>query len=151
MFTITIKTNRIYFESFEAPCGEPEETEIRQAWEQAACAAIEDAGYESRIDIGVGHDPAIRWYLGYNDRRGFDWSGPADLRPADAEIGFQPEYDCEECENAEAAELWHSVIPIIRRDAQRVAEDAISAASRAAQALSDQFVARSEATEDEED
>jgi len=35
-FTITIKTNRIYFESFEAPCGEPERDEIRAAWERAA-------------------------------------------------------------------------------------------------------------------
>lgn len=152
MFTITIKTNRIHFESFEAPCGEPERDEIRAAWEQAACEVIENAGYEAQIGSGVARNPAREWYLGYGEHRlreWIDWSGPDNRRPA--EIAFSPECDCEECDNAEAEALWKAAMPMVRRDVKRVAEEAIMAADRAAQALSDQFVAQSEATENEED
>jgi len=147
-FTITIKTNRIYFESFEAPCGQPERDEIRAAWERTACEVIENAGYKSQIEIGVGHDPAREWYLDYGDHWSLDWSRPADRRPA--EIAFVAECDCDECDNAEAEELWKAAMPIIRRDVKRVAEEAIEAADEAAQALSDHFVKQSEATENEE-
>lgn len=148
-FTITIKTNRIYFESFDAPCGQPERDEIRAAWESAAVETIEAAGYAAQVEIGVGHDPAREWYLGYGDRRGIDWFGPAALRPA--EIAFEAECDCYECDNAEAEALWKAAMPIIRRDVKRVVDEAIEAANEASQALSDHFVKQSEATENEED
>lgn len=148
-FTITITTNRIYFESFDAPCGQPERDEIRAAWESAAVETIEAAGYAAQVEIGVGHDPAREWHLDYGDARWIDWSGPDNRRPA--EIAFEAECDCEECDNAEAEALWKAAMPIIRRDVKRVAEEAIEAADEASQALSDHFVKQSEATENEED
>lgn len=139
-FTLSVKTNRIYFERYEAPCGEPEDNEIRQAWESAAILAIEAAGYDCEVDVGVGGDPAVRWHLGY-DGNWFDWStGP---RMDDERIGNPIDELCEECADEAARDLWRAILPILRRDAARVADDAISSAADAAEQLSAEFVRQS--------
>ena len=58
--TIKIQTNRIFFEQFPHPCGEPELKDIRNAWAAACTDVIEDAGFEAEVGYGVGYDPAVK-------------------------------------------------------------------------------------------
>ncbi len=125
--TIKIKTNRIYFEQFEAPCGEPEVTEIKQAWESAIYAVIEASGFQAETHIGVGFDPAVQKIVVT------DFSGECDCEKLDkdCECGYKPELQA----FAELCEKYGNLI----------AEKAVEAGSDAARAKSDEFVKASEA------
>jgi hypothetical protein len=141
-FTISVKVNRIFFERYEAPCGEPETDEIRKSWEFALIEEIEKSGYDAKVEYGVGHDPTPNWYLTY-DGNCIDWSG----KPAggNQDLVLPGHEQCEECEDAAAQELWIAVRAIVRNDAGTTADVALQAGDAAAQALSDLYVAQSEA------
>jgi hypothetical protein len=142
---ITIKTNRIFFERFEVPCGDTELKEIKSAWESAAINAIEKAGYEANIGIGVGYDPAVRTYISINGVcLGWNSDGrePNAARTISKNIAggcYGEECDCDEPIEA----LMTNLIPIVLRDARRVIDDALEVADNAAKNLSDEFVAAS--------
>jgi len=143
--TITFHVNRIYFESYEAPCGEPERSEIRQAWESAIVGTIEAAGYTCEFEHGVGFDPGIKWYARLGEGESYAWNGGG----VKAKDGYPLDDACEECEDAAAKDLWHEVLPILRRDTERTVEAALEAAGVAASELSDQFVRESQEAADD--
>ena len=120
--TIKIKTNRIYFEQFEAPCGEPEVSEIKMAWESAIYKAIEEAGFTSETEIGVGYDPAVCKYVTIEIAHG----GGCEAGEAECDCGFEKE-------------LEH-LISLCERYGESVAERAVEAGYEAAAAKSAEFV-----------
>lgn len=65
--TITINVNRIYFEQFDAPAGEPDYAEIRREWEAAAVAVIEAVGFDAEVNFKVGYNPAPSFYVTFED------------------------------------------------------------------------------------
>jgi hypothetical protein len=127
--TITVRTNRIYFERFEAPCGEPEVSEIKRAWESAIYKVIEDAGFEAEVEIGVGYDPAVKHYVNIE---------AGDECDCDNET---PDCDCEA--KAEIKPL----VALAERYGERVAEQAAEAGFEAAAEKSGEFVRASEGPE----
>jgi hypothetical protein len=128
--TIKIKTNRIYFEQFQAPCGEPEVSEIKMAWESAIYKVIEDARFEAETEIGVGHDPAVQKFV-------------------TVEAG--DECECEnqspDCDCRAKTEM-PELIKLCERYGELVAESAIEAGYEAAAKQSKQFVKASEENEE---
>lgn len=123
---IKIKTNRIYFEQFEAPCGEPEVSEIKMAWESAIYKVIEAAGFTAETEIGVGHDPAVCKYVTVEAGDECDCENQS------------PDCDCEA--KAEVPEL----IKLCERYGELIAERAVEAGESAADATSEEFVKASE-------
>lgn len=153
---IEISTNRIFFERFEAPCGDPEDSEIRNAWESTIYETIEAAGFEAKTTIGVDLDPACSFGIAINDIF-CAWSNPftinCSLKEEITQIVESITGDCAcNCENCDceerAEEFVTAVLPSILRDARRVAEQALENATGSAQDLSDKFVKDSESVED---
>lgn len=123
---IKIKTNRIYFEQFEAPCGEPEDSEIKQAWAAAIYAIIEAAGFTAETGIGVGFDPAVQKFINVI---------------ADGECDCEnPSSDCDCTAKNELPDL----IKLCEKYGELVAEKAVDAGYEAAAAKSAEFVKASE-------
>lgn len=126
---ICIKTNRIFFEQFEAPCGEPEVTEIKQAWVSAIYKTIEDAGFTAETKIGVGFDPAVQKFVTVEANDECDCDNES------------PDCDCEV--KKELTEL----IKLVERYGELIAEQASETGYNAAAAKSAEFVKVSEQTE----
>jgi len=126
--TITITTNRIYFEQFETPCGEPEITEVKLAWEGAIYKVIEAAGFNCETKIGVGYDPAIQKYITIEANDECDCDNES------------PDCDCG------AKEELPELIKLCERYGDSVADQAIDAGYNAAAAKSDEFVKSIEET-----
>jgi len=123
---IKIKTNRIYFEQFVAPCGGPEVSEIKMAWEQAIVDVIESSGFLADIEIGVGYYPAVQ-------------------KIVSIEAGDECDCDNEspDCE-CQAKEELPELIALCEKYAQLIADKATDAGYDAAAAKSDEFVKASE-------
>lgn len=145
---IEISTNRIYFEGFETPCGQPEKTELKTAWETAIYEIIEAAGFEAETKVGCGFDPARDYGVSVNGVW-CAWSKLAftpDLKKEIKKIAETITDDCgsDDCDCLDRAEeLIEVVLPAIIRDARRIAELALEAGESAAQKLSDEFVENS--------
>ncbi len=123
---IKIITNRIYFEQFEAPCGEPEVSEIKMAWESAVYDVIESAGFSAETDIGVGKDPAVQKYVTISVENECDCDDPS------------PDCDC--AAKAELPEL----VKLLEKCGELIADQAIEAGWAAANKKSEEFVKASE-------
>jgi len=119
MITLTIKINQIFWEAFETPCGEPEKTEVRLAFEQAAIEIIENAGFYGEIERGVGKNPTPERYL-----------------------APESEPECDEC--CEGIEAFKESWPLVEKYGEIIYEQAYEAGCKAAQAMSDKFVEESE-------
>jgi len=130
--TIKIKTNRIYFEQFETPCGEPEITEVKMAWESAIHKVIEDAGFVAETNIGVGFDPYVVKFV--------------DVSASDECDCDNPSEDCD----CEAKSELPDLIRLCEKYGELVAEKAIDAGYEAAAAKSEEFVKASEAINESE-
>lgn len=119
---IKINVNRIYFEDFPAPCGEPERTEIRLAWERAVIDVVEDIGFSCNIQLRIGHDPKLRIYVNCED------------------------VECDESHDGEcyASVSYAELAKFVERYGAEVAERAIVAGDAAAQKESDHYVAEDE-------
>jgi len=126
---IKIKTNRIYFEQFEAPAGEPETSEIKRAWEVAIYKVIEEAGFDAEVEISVGHDPAVQKYVTVEVAHG----GGCEAGEAECDCGFEKELG--------------GIITIAERYGNSIADQAIEAGYEAAAAQSEEFVKASESQE----
>jgi hypothetical protein len=123
---IKIKTNRIYFEQFETPCGEPEIGEVKQAWSRAIYKTIEAMGFEAETQIGVGYDPAVQKIV---------------IVEVDDECDCEnPSPDCDCAAKDELPEL----VKLCEKYGNLIAEQAVEAGYNAAQAKSDEFVKTSE-------
>jgi hypothetical protein len=148
---IEICTNRIYFESFETPCGRLEKAELETAWESAIYDTIEAAGFEAKTTIGGGFDPARDYGIAVNGVfcAWLKLAFTPDLKKEIKKIAETITDDCsgDDCDCLERAEEFVAgVLPSILRDARRVAEAALEAGEAAAQKLSDEFVKSSEET-----
>jgi hypothetical protein len=146
---IAISTNRIFFENFKNPCGEPELTEIRREWESVIYRVLENNGFEAEVEIGVGHDPAVSYAIqiegvccGWSNAGLRDVSIAREIREIADELTAACEVDCDSTYRVCSA--LESLIPAALRDARRVADLAIDKAREAANELSGQFVAESE-------
>lgn len=124
---IKIKTNRIYFEQFEAPCGEPEISEIKDAWNSTIYATIEEAGFAAETEIGVGHDPAVQKFVGVDAKDECDCENPS---PDDC--------DCD------AKSELPALIELCEKYGEKIAEEAVEAGYDVAAAKSAEFVKASE-------
>jgi len=127
---ITIKTNRIYFEQFETPCGEPEITEVKLAWESAIHEVVEMAGFSADTQIGVGFDPAVQKFINITAGDECDCENPSEY------------CDCEA--KSELPEL----LDLCEKYGELVADKAIEEGYKAATEKSDEFVKTSEDHED---
>lgn len=123
---ITIKTNRIYFEQFETPCGEPEITEVKLAWEAAIHEVIEMAGFSAGTHIGVGFDPAVQKFVNINAGDECDCENPSG--------------DCD----CEAKSELPELTDLCEKYGELIAEKAVEAGYDAATEKSDEFVKASE-------
>lgn len=124
--TIKIQTNRIYFEQFETPCGEPEISEVKMAWESAIYTVIEKAGFTAETKIGVGYDPAVQKFITVETGDECDCDNES------------PDCDCQ------AKEELPELVKMIEKYGELIAEQAIEAGYDAAAAKSDEFVKASE-------
>lgn len=126
MVTIKIKVNRIYYEDFPTPCGEPEVTEVRMAWSRAVVDVIEAAGFVADIeDLHVGFNPKPEIFVYGED--------------VTCEFAEAEEEDCE------GVAAYEAVCKLAISYGRIIAEKAIDAGEEAAQKLSDKFVEESEA------
>jgi enolase len=119
--TITIKTNRIFFERFEAPCGEPEVSEIKNTWSGAIYDVIEAAGFTAETEIDVGFDPAVQKFVTVE---------------SDSDCDCEDENSCT-CGYKEEAEGF---VKICEKFGELIAEQAEEAGYEAAAAKSKEFV-----------
>jgi len=127
---IKIKTNRIYFEQFETPCGEPEITEVKLAWEAAVIEVIEMSGFSAETHIGVGFDPAVQKFINITAGDECDCENPSE--------------DCD----CEAKNELPELIELCEKYGELVAEKAVDAGYDAATEKSDEFVKASEEHKD---
>ena len=129
--TIKIKINRIYFEQFEAPCGEPELTEIRLEWERAVIAVIEKHGFQADLETThVGHSPAPSVYI-IADRVTCEY----------AEDEGEGDWYYDDCEGVRA---YGDLVVLAEDYGKMIAEKAIEAGVAAADKQSAEFVEASE-------
>jgi hypothetical protein len=120
--TIKITTNRIYFEQFETPAGEPEIAEVKMAWESAIYEVIEKAGFVAETHIGVGFGTAIEKFVTVTAGDECDCENPS------------PDCDCE------AKSELSKLIELCEKYGEAIAEKAIEAGYAAAAAKSEEFV-----------
>ncbi|MFA7455670.1 MAG: hypothetical protein WCZ10_14540 [Desulfobulbaceae bacterium] len=149
MITIHIDTNRIKFESYERPAGLEDLKEIRTAWESRLIEVIEAAGYECKLNVGVGFDPAV--HVGCQID-GF-WLHEDRAREAE-QIADSITEACDADETCDCGyrikDLMDALLPIIYRDWRRVADEALDAAETAALECSDELVRSSEEGDSDE-
>jgi len=137
--TLKIKTNRIYFEQWSTESGDVSDAdEIRNAWESAIYDVVEAGGLTCATDIGVDHDPALKWYLKF-DEHTVAWNPGRDDRDriTPLETGTFDLTTCDECDNDAADEVLNSVALPLMCYAARVADEAIEAAEKAMQEFID--------------
>jgi len=124
--TIKIKVNRIYFEQFEAPCGEPEVTEIRLEWERAVIDVIEKAGFFADLETThVGHNPAPAVFINADD----------------VTCDYAEDEGEDDCDGVLA---YNDLVVLVEDYGKLIAEKAIEAGVEAAEKQSAEFVEASE-------